>query len=154
MESRTWFLTALIASCFASAACVAAGPPSSDAEITARARAIDAHILKIDAHTDVLLPGAPELNYAPGHTSRTDLENLTRGGIGAVAFAIAVGPGPRTPDGVKAARAEADAKLAWIRGFVKGNPDRVALASPIATITSKQMRNPPGSDKPISNTCS
>jgi membrane dipeptidase len=105
-----------------------AAAPLSDAELDAKARAIDARILKIDAHTDVLLPGAPELNYAPGHTSRTDLDNLTRGGIGAVAFAIAVGPGPRTPEGVKAARAEADAKLAWIQQFIKDHPDRVALA--------------------------
>ena len=39
----------------------------------------------------------------------TDLDNLTRGGFGAIAFAIAVGPGPRTAEGVKAARAEAEA---------------------------------------------
>jgi hypothetical protein len=69
-----------------------------------------------------------ELNYAPGHTSRTDLANLAKGGIGAVAFAIAVGPGPRTPQGVKAARAEANAKLAWIRGFIRDHPKEVALA--------------------------
>jgi membrane dipeptidase len=121
-----WFLTALLLPCVAST--TAAAAPLSDAEIDSKARAIDARILKIDAHTDVLLPGAPELNYAPGHTSRTDLDNLTRGGIGAIAFAIAVGPGPRTPEGVKAARAEADAKLAWIHAFVKEHPDRVALA--------------------------
>jgi membrane dipeptidase len=107
----------------------AAGAASlPDAELEARARDIDARILKIDAHTDVLLPGAAELNYAPGHTSRTDLDNLTRGGIGAIAFAIAVGPGPRTPEGLTAARAEADAKLAWIQSFVKDHSDRVALA--------------------------
>jgi membrane dipeptidase len=124
MRSLALFLAASLA---ASAACAAAS--LSDADIDAKARAIDARILKIDAHTDVLLPGAPELNYAPGHTSRTDLDNLTRGGIGAIAFAIAVGPGPRTPDGIKAARAEADAKLAWIKAFVNDHPDRVALAS-------------------------
>lgn len=106
-----------------------AAAPLSDADLDAKARAIDARILKIDAHTDVLLPGASELNYAPGHTSRTDLDNLTRGGIGAVAFAIAVGPGPRTPEGIKAARAEADAKLAWIKAFITEHRDRVALAS-------------------------
>ena len=127
MRSSTWLLTALLVSSVASTA--SAAGPLSEAEIDAKARAIDARILKIDAHTDVLLPGEPELNYAPGHTSRTDLDNLTRGGIGAVAFAIAVGPGPRTPAGVKAARAEADAKLAWIRAFIKDHPDRVALAS-------------------------
>jgi membrane dipeptidase len=101
---------------------------SADAGLGAKARAIDARILKIDAHTDVLLPGASELNYAPGHTSRTDLDNLASGGIGAVAFAIAVGPGPRTPAGTQSARTEADAKLAWIQTFVKDHSDHVAVA--------------------------
>jgi membrane dipeptidase len=97
-------------------------------DLDTKARAIDSQILKIDAHTDVLLPGAPELNYSPGHTSRTDLDNLRSGGIGAVAFAIAVGPGPRTTEGTKAARAEADAKLAWIQSYVKEHSDAVAVA--------------------------
>jgi len=79
-------------------------------------------------HTDVLLPGSPELNYAPGHTSRTDLANLRIGHIGAIAFAIAVGPGPRTAEATRAARAEADAKLNWIQGFLKEHPDQVGLA--------------------------
>jgi membrane dipeptidase len=100
----------------------------ADAGLDAKAREIDQRALKIDVHTDVLLPGAPELNYAPGHTSRTDLLNLRTGRIGAIAFAIAVGPGPRTPEGTKAARAEADAKLAWIQSFLKEHSDRAALA--------------------------
>ncbi|HEY0340845.1 MAG TPA: dipeptidase [Steroidobacteraceae bacterium] len=126
MRFARWFLAALVVLPVVAAA--AAGAPAADAELDAKARAIDARILKIDAHTDVLLPGASELNYAPGHTSRTDLDNLIHGGIVAIAFAIAVGPGPRTPEGLKAARSEADAKLAWIRAFVKEHPDKVALA--------------------------
>ncbi len=90
---------------------------AADTELDVRAHEIDQRTLKIDVHTDVLLPGSPELNYAPGHTSRTDLANLQSGHIGAIAFAIAVGPGPRTAEGTRAARAEADAKLKWIQGF-------------------------------------
>lgn len=97
-------------------------------DIDARARAIHQHILVIDSHTDVLLPSTPENLYAPGHTSRVDLDKLKRGGIGAVAMAIAVGSGPRTPDGVAAARADADAKLATIRAFLKDHADQAALA--------------------------
>ncbi len=125
MRFATYFWAALGMLLFAA---TADATPASDAELDAKARAIDARVLKIDAHTDVLLPGASELNYAPGHTSRTDLDNLTHGGIGAIALAIAVGPGPRTPEGLKAARTEADAKLAWIRTFIKDHPDKVALA--------------------------
>ncbi len=64
-----------------------------------------------------------------GRTSRTDLDKLRRGGIGAVAFAIAVGSGPRTADGVAAARKEADEKLAAIRAFVNEHRNDVALAT-------------------------
>jgi membrane dipeptidase len=97
-------------------------------DIDARARGIHRRVLVIDSHTDVLLPGSPENLYAPGHTSHTDLDKLKRGGVGCVAMAIAVGNGPRTPEGVAAAHAEADAKLAAIRGFLKDNSSEAALA--------------------------
>jgi membrane dipeptidase len=97
-------------------------------DIDARARAIHQRILAIDSHVDVLLPTTPDQYFLPGHGSRSDLDKLKRGGIGAAAFAIAVGPGPRTPDGVAEARNEADAKLAAIRAFVNDHSDQVALA--------------------------
>ena len=97
-------------------------------DIDAQARAIHQRVLAVDSHVDVLLPSTPETYYAPGHSSRSDVDKLKRGGIGAVAFAIAVGPGPRTTEGVAAARAEADAKLAAIRAFLKQHPDQTALA--------------------------
>ena len=111
------------------AACVTTlSARAADTERDIRAQEIDQQVLKIDVHTDVLLPGSPELNYTPGHTSRTDLANLRIGHIGAIAFAIAVGPGPRTAEATRAARAEADAKLNWIQGFLKKHPDQVGLA--------------------------
>jgi membrane dipeptidase len=97
-------------------------------ELDARADAIHRRILVIDSHTDVLLPNSPENLYAPGHTSHVALDKLRRGGIGGVAMAIAVGSGPRTAEGVAAAHAEADAKLAAIRAFVRDNPRDAALA--------------------------
>jgi len=97
-------------------------------DLDAKARAIHQHILVIDSHTDVLLPGSPENLYAPGHTSHTDLDKLKKGGVGGVAMAIAVGNGPRTAEGVAAARAEANAKLAAIRVLLTDHPDQVALA--------------------------
>jgi membrane dipeptidase len=117
---------ALVTTALATTALRAA--PLSDAALDAKASAIDAHILKIDTHTDVLLPGSPAVNFTPDHSSQTSLDKLRRGGIGALAIAIAVGPGPRTSQGTAAARAEADAKLAWIQGFIKENPTQVALA--------------------------
>jgi len=116
-------------------ATTAPATPPSDANVDARARAIDARVLKIDPHTDVLLPGSPAASFTPDHASQTALDKLERGGIGALAIAIAVGPGPRTPEGTVAARAEADAKLAWIQTFIKEHPDQVALALTPGDIT-------------------
>jgi membrane dipeptidase len=104
-----------------------AAAAGGEADLDARARAIHEHVLTLDSHVDVIVPGAPS-EYGPGQKDRADLGKLQRGGIDAVAFAIAVGPGPRTPEGVATARAEADAKLTVIRSFVKDNSAHVALA--------------------------
>jgi membrane dipeptidase len=97
-------------------------------DLDARARAIHQRIIVIDSHTDVLLPSTPENLFLPGHASRVDLDKLKKGGVSAVAMAIAVGNGPRTAEGITAARAEADAKLAAIRTFLKAHADQTALA--------------------------
>src|SRR3977135_2680869 len=76
---------------------------SAQTDVDVRARAIHQRILVIDSHTDVLLPTTAETLYLPGHGSRVDLDKLQRGGIGAVAMAIAVGSGPRTAEGAAAA---------------------------------------------------
>jgi membrane dipeptidase len=112
------------------AALVAAlfGAAQAQTDLDARARTIHQRILVIDSHTDVLLPTTAENLFLPGHGSRVDLDKLKRGGVGAVAMAIAVGSGPRTAEGIAAARAEADAKLAAIRAFLKEHADQTALA--------------------------
>jgi membrane dipeptidase len=104
-----------------------------DAQLDARARAVHAQVLTLDSHVDVVVPNAIS-EYGPGETDRADLDKLRRGGIDAVALAIAVGPGARTPESVKTARAEADAKLAVIRAFVKNNPSQVGLALTAADV--------------------
>jgi membrane dipeptidase len=98
-----------------------------DADLNARAQAIHKRVLTLDSHVDVIVPGAPS-EYGPSPKDRADLDELRRGGIDAIAFAIAVGPGPRTPEGVTAARAEADGKLAVIKDLIKNYPAEVALA--------------------------
>jgi membrane dipeptidase len=100
---------------------------AGDSALEARARAIHEHVLTLDSHVDVLVPGAAS-EYGPAQRNQADLDELRRGGIDAVAFAIAVGPGPRATNGIAAARAEADAKLALIKGFIKDNSAQVALA--------------------------
>lgn len=107
---------------------------AGDSALDARARAIHEHVLTLDSHVDVLVPGAAS-EYGPAQKNQADLDELRRGGIDAVAFAIAVGPGPRTTEGIAAARAEADAKLALIQGFIKDNSAHVTLA-----LTARDVR--------------
>ena len=52
----------------------------------------------------MLIESTPEQYWAPGHTSRTDLAKLRAGSVDAIAVAIAVGPGPRTSEGLAEAR--------------------------------------------------
>lgn len=98
------------------------------AENNAAARAIHDKVLVLDSHTDVLLPQTPKRYGAPGGGSRTSLEQLTQGGVDAVVVAIAVGPGPETPEGDAAARQEADAKLAATNAFIQASQGRVVQA--------------------------
>jgi membrane dipeptidase len=90
--------------------------------------AVHARALVLDSHADVLLPSTPARYFLPGGGSRADLDHLTRGGVDAVVFSLAVGPGPRDAAGVLAARAEVDAKLAKIRAFAVDNAARVGIA--------------------------
>lgn len=99
-----------------------AGAQAQNAEAVHRAA------LVLDGHADVLLPSTPERYYLPNHGSRVDLDHLTRGGVDAVVLSVAVGPGPRDAAGQRAARAEADEKLARIKAFAAENPQRVGIA--------------------------
>ena len=92
------------------------------------AEAVHRAALVLDRHADVLLPSTPERYYLPNHGSRVDLDHLTRGGVDAVVLSVAVGPGPRDAAGQRAARAEADEKLAKIKAFAADNPQRVGIA--------------------------
>jgi len=106
-------------------ALMAAGPAAAQ---TADADAVHRRALVLDGHADVLLPTTPARYALPGGGSRTDLDHLTRGGVDAIVLSVAVGPGPRDAEGVRAARAEADAKLQRIKAFAADNPDRVGIA--------------------------
>ncbi len=82
----------------------------------------------IDGHADILLPSTPRRYYLPDGGSRTDLARLTQGGVDAIVYSLAVGPGPRDPAGVRAARDIVNQKLTWVRALIAHNPRRVALA--------------------------
>ena len=105
-------------------------PPIASAQVRPDTAASEVHAeaLVLDGHADVLLPSTPVRYALPGGGSRADLPHLIAGGVDAVVFSVAVGPGGRDPAAVAAARVEADAKLARIKAFATTNAARVALA--------------------------
>jgi membrane dipeptidase len=106
----------------------AAIPTTASLGQAADADAIHRRVLGLDSHADILLPSTPRRYYAPDGTSRVSLDRLTSGGVDAIVLSVAVGPGPRDEAGTAQARAEADAKLAFIRDLVARNPTRAAIA--------------------------
>ena len=115
-------------------ALLAGAAGAADTGLDAKAVALNKKLLNLDAHSDVLIDSTPAQYWGPDHSSRTDLAKLRAGSVDAVAFAIAVGPGPRTPEGVAEARKEADLKLATIRDFVKKSGGRAEIALTAADI--------------------
>lgn len=105
------------------------------------AAAVHQRALVLDGHADVLLPSTPARYFLPGGGSRADLDHLTRGGVDAIVLSLAVGPGPRDADGIAAARAEVDAKLARIRAFAAANPERVGIALSTADVVRLAEEN-------------
>jgi membrane dipeptidase len=123
MKHLQWIAISLVAM---SASAVAVNN-ATDAAFDARAKDIHQRVLTVDSHVDVLLPSTPKRYYAKDGKSAAEIGKLRQGGVDVIALAIAVGPGPRTKEGDRAARAEADEKLATIRAFLENNAGDVAL---------------------------
>ena len=78
------------------------------------ARAIHERVLILDAHADTELADAPSPYVGDDGLSQVDPSKLHAGGVDAVVMSIAVGSGPRTPDGYAAARSRADQEVAAV----------------------------------------
>jgi membrane dipeptidase len=100
----------------------------------AQAQRLHARSVNLDAHADVLHPDSRAQYVAAGARSRVDLARLREGGIDSITLAVAVGPGPRSPESHAAAQREARERLATIRAFVAGSGGGAELASTAADI--------------------
>lgn len=89
------------------------GDPSPEALLD-QARAIHERVLVLDAHADTELPDAPSPYVGDDGLSQVDPAKLHAGGVDAVVMSVAVGSGPRTPDGYAAARSRADQEVAAV----------------------------------------
>jgi membrane dipeptidase len=99
-----------------------------------RAEIAHARALVLDAHADIVIPSTSKAYLAEGGASKVSAEKLRAGGVDAVVMSVAVGPGPRTPAGDLAARAEADEKLGAVQAMLAAAPDEMMLARSVAEI--------------------
>ena len=117
-------------------ACQGADPPSEDAseaEQTSearleQARAIHERVLVLDAHADIELPDAPSPYVGEDGLSQVAPAKLHAGGVDAVVMSVAVGPGPRTPEGYAEARARADEEIAAVLALA-ADPANLAVVA-------------------------
>ena len=104
------------------------------------ADAVHAGSVVLDAHADIVLPETSVQYLGADGRSKVALDKLLAGQVGAVVMAAGVGPGPRSPAGDAAARAEIDRKLAALEALVDANPDTVILATSAADVRAARAR--------------
>ncbi len=101
---------------------------SSKDEDLSLARAIHNRTLVLDAHADIIPEGDISPYAGADGRSRVELAKMRAGGMDAVVMAVAVSPGPRNEAGYRAARIEAERKLAAVRTLTD-NPANEAVLS-------------------------
>jgi membrane dipeptidase len=98
---------------------------SDPAKLQEKAREIHKRIIAFDSHLDLPFdyPGAS----ADGGTA-FDLPKTARGQLKSAALAVFVPQGPRTPEGYRKAREDAEKKYNLIKAVADENPERAAIA--------------------------
>lgn len=99
------------------------------------ARSIHKKIITIDAHIDL----RPDFNATGNSAAKEtldqfDLPKLERGDLDVATVALFADPAVRTPENIKVARQQIDAKLSALKQFVAQNPQRLEFASSAADI--------------------
>ena len=92
--------------------------------------------LVLDAHADIVIPSTSRAYMSADGTSKVAPAKMRAGGVDAVVMSVAVGPGPRTPEGDAAARAEADEKIAAVHTLVEESQGQVVIATTSSEIAA------------------
>lgn len=92
-----------------------------------RAQAVHEAALVLDAHADIEIPGSPSSYAGADGLSRVAPAKMRQGGVDAVVMSVAVGPGPRDPQGFRSARATADAEIAAVVGLAEDTSNNVVI---------------------------
>ena len=97
-------------------------------DLIAKAKAIHASALTLDAHADIEIPGKPSSYVGSDGLSKVEPNKMRTGGLDAVVMAIAVGPMPRNEDGYSAAKALAQTKLESVRALAEDKTNNSVIA--------------------------
>ena len=100
----------------------------ADESLERRVLAVHGAAAPLDAHVDVLVATTPGIYRTDDGVSQVTVAKLAAGGMATVTLALQSGTGPVTAEGIAAARAEVDSKLARVRMLIADNPERLALA--------------------------
>ena len=108
---------------------------ADNAPADSRVAAIHARAITIDAHLDIRDDFATSGALAGKLTAdQFDLPKLESGKLDVAVVSLFADPAKISPDSIKAARAQVDAKLAALQRFVQGNSARVEFARSAADI--------------------
>ena len=135
MSVRRWSgLGLVMAAALAGAGPVAHG--QTDAALAARARAIHDRVLALDTHADINPANfTAARNYTQDLPTQVNLPKMIGGGLDAAFFIVYVGQGDRTPEGYRAAYAQAIEKFEAIHRLTEQiAPDKIGLALTAADV--------------------
>ncbi|MDQ6831234.1 MAG: dipeptidase [Gemmatimonadota bacterium] len=123
------FARAILVGGLIATARVALSQSGADAQLIARAQAIQQRVITIDTHDDIpgnfATPEVDPLNFA----RQVNLEKMKAGGLDMAFFAVFVGQTPRTPENYEKAKADAMQKFAAIHRMAEQMyPDRISIA--------------------------
>lgn len=102
---------------------------SADDKLQAKAKELHKKLLAFDSHVDLPFEfGGPGWEATTDGKSQFDLAKAGRGGLKGASLAVFVAQGPRTPENLLKAKADAEKKHQIITGIAKTYPDRAAIA--------------------------
>ena len=118
---------------------------SNDADLTAKARQIHEHVLKLDTHNDIEPSNfTADCNYKMRLTTQVNLPKMVEGGMDVSFMIVYVGQGSLTPEGFDGAYHQAIEKFDAIHRLTeKIAPDQIGLAltpADVLALHKKHMR--------------
>ena len=115
----------------------------NDAALTAKAKLIHSHVLKLDTHNDIEPANfTPDCNYTMRLTTQVNIPKMVEGGMDVTFMIVYVGQGPLTPEGYDGAYRQAVAKFDAIHRLTeKIAPDNIGLALTPADVLALHKKN-------------